>query len=68
MRAPLRLFVTLLLLSLIAIPLGAQAPSEEWMTFETEHYRVHFPAEMEEWARKVTSRLESVREIVGEKV
>ncbi|MBW3563967.1 MAG: hypothetical protein KY459_04520 [Acidobacteria bacterium] len=68
MRAPRRLFVTLLLLSLIAIPIVAQAPSEEWMTFETEHYRVHFPAEMEAWARKVTSRLESVREIVGEKI
>jgi hypothetical protein len=46
----------------------AQAPHAEWRTITTANYRVHFPAEYEEWARHAAARLESVRELVGEEV
>jgi hypothetical protein len=63
-----------LLLTLAALPAAAAEdvtapPSGAWRTFETPHFRVHFPARDEVWARAVAGRLEAVRaevlEIVG---
>jgi len=54
---------------LFAAPaLFAQAPSAEWRTLRTAHFRVHYPAEYEAWTRRAASRLESVREAVVREV
>lgn len=50
------------------VRLEAQSPDEDWRTIETEHYRIHFTHPYEDWARYAASRLESVREIVGQEV
>lgn len=54
----------LLLAALLAVPLRAQSPSADWRTLTTPHFRVHYPAPSEEWARRAASRLESIRERV----
>jgi hypothetical protein len=50
-----------------ASPSHAQAtrPWLEWRTLRTEHFDVHFPAELEPWTREVASRLEGVHAAVG---
>jgi len=42
----------------------AQAPWEEWRTIETVHYRIHFPAPFEPWARHAAASIESIHERV----
>ncbi len=64
MRLP-RLFLLLLLL---ALPALAQGPSADWRTLETAHFRVHYPAASEAWARRAAERLESIRERVAEEI
>ncbi|HVH13897.1 MAG TPA: hypothetical protein VM759_12635, partial [Longimicrobium sp.] len=51
----------------LARPADAQAvrPWLEWRTLRTEHFDVHFPAELEPWTRDVAERLEGVYTIVG---
>ena len=53
----------------LALPRPAQAqatrPWLEWRTLRTEHFDVHFPAELEPWTRDVASRLEGVYAAVG---
>ncbi len=39
---------------------SAQSPAADWRTVETSHFRVHFPAPFETWARHVASRIESI--------
>jgi Tol biopolymer transport system component len=39
----------------------AQGPSADWRTIETEHFRVHYPAPFEAWARHAAGLLEPVR-------
>ncbi|HYI08699.1 MAG TPA: hypothetical protein VEK57_06485 [Thermoanaerobaculia bacterium] len=46
----------------------AQGPSAEWRTIETPHFRVHYPAEYEEWSMRAASRLESIRLAVSKEV
>lgn len=46
----------------------AQAPDAPWRTLETPHYRVHYPAPAESWARAAAERLEAIRERVAEEV
>jgi hypothetical protein len=62
----LLLFVALLALAL-APPLRAQTtrPWLEWRTMRTEHFDVHYPAELEAWTRDVVSRLEGIRSVVA---
>lgn len=50
--------ITLLLL---AFPLAAQGPHDDWQTLTTPHFRVHYPREYEAWATRLASRLESIR-------
>jgi hypothetical protein len=38
----------------------AQGPSADWRTFETVHFRVHFPAPFEPWARHAAAELEAI--------
>lgn len=61
MRKPYLLaFLSLLLTA----PLSAQGPSADWRTITTRHFRVHYPAPSEAWARGAAARLESIRERV----
>lgn len=62
----LPLFAALLVLAL-AQPLRAQStrPWLEWRTMRTEHFDVHYPAELETWTRDVVSRLEGIRSVVA---
>jgi len=56
----------LLTLFLVVAPVAwSQAPHESWRTLETPHFRVHFPAEYEAWARRAAERLETSRSAVG---
>ncbi len=51
--------VSLLLLTL-ASAAAAQGPSADWRTIETAHFRVHFPAPFEAWARHAAGLLEPI--------
>ncbi len=44
----------------------AAPPSADWQTLETERFRVHFPGELESWARKAAARAEAVADEVHE--
>jgi WD40 repeat protein len=54
----------LLGLLLLPLPAFAQGPSADWRTLSTPHFRVHYPAPSEPWARRAAARLESIRERV----
>ncbi|HEX2209229.1 MAG TPA: hypothetical protein VHG93_16245, partial [Longimicrobium sp.] len=62
----LLLFAALSALAL-AQPLRAQTtrPWLDWRTLRTEHFDVHYPAELETWTRDVVSRLEGIRSVVA---
>jgi hypothetical protein len=53
---------------LLAPTLRAQAPSDDWRTLATAHYRIHYPREYEAWSTRAASRLEAVRQAVVEEV
>jgi hypothetical protein len=59
-----------LTLVLLVIACGAQAqgPSADWRTITTAHFRVHYPAEYEQWAMRAASRIESIRAAVVKEV
>ncbi len=47
-------------LFLICAALPAQAPSGDWRTIETAHFRVHYPAPFGAWAQRTASSLETI--------
>ncbi|HEY1435756.1 MAG TPA: hypothetical protein VGG65_10290, partial [Thermoanaerobaculia bacterium] len=47
-------------LLLVAAAAGAQVPAADWRTFQTTHFRVHFPAPFEAWARHAATELEAI--------
>src|SRR6185295_18750759 len=53
---------------LFALPgaavLPAQTPSAPWRTIETAHFRVHYPAPFEAWARHAAAAAEGIHERV----
>ncbi|HWM91597.1 MAG TPA: LpqB family beta-propeller domain-containing protein [Thermoanaerobaculia bacterium] len=57
-----------LLALLLAAPAIAQSPAADWRTIETPHFRVHYPAESEAWAKRSAARLESIRERVAAEI
>ena len=59
-----RALVLLALLLPIPLPALAQGPAADWRTVSTPHFRVHYPAASEAWARHAAARLESIRERV----
>jgi hypothetical protein len=61
-------FLLSVLAFLLALPAFAQGPSADWRTLETPHFRVHYPAASEAWARRAAGRLESIRERVAAEV
>ncbi len=54
--------------ALFLTPLRAQPPSADWRTLDLPHFRVHYPAPSEAWARRVAARLEAIRERLAEEV
>ncbi len=72
---PFRRWLLLLPLALLGVAPAARAqlplsadPAQAWRTFTTEHFRVHYRAEHQAWARHVAERLEGVRVAVGREV
>src|SRR5689334_20731054 len=66
-----RLFLAAALAVLaLARPLCAQStrPWLEWRTLRTEHFDLHYPAELDAWSRDVATRLEGVRSVVAASV
>lgn len=65
-----RRLLAALLLSLAPLTLFAQieVPSLRWRSIETEHFRLHYEPGLEDWARDVASRIESVRAAVVQRV
>ena len=58
-----------LLLSLaLAAPAHAWTADEPWRTVETDHYRIHYPLDTEDWALDLASRIDPMRERVAEVV
>jgi hypothetical protein len=55
-------------LLLLALTASAQSTSEPWRTVQTEHYRLHYPADSAEWALYTAARLEAIRALVAEEV
>jgi hypothetical protein len=53
-----------LLTAFFLTPAHAQGPSADWRTLTTSHFRVHYPAPSEAWARRAAARLDSIREQV----
>lgn len=49
-------------------PASAQGPAADWRTLATPHFRVHYPAPSEAWARRAAARLEAIRERVAAEV
>jgi hypothetical protein len=45
-----------------------QTPSAPWRTIETPHFRIHFPAPFEHWARRAAGAIESIHDRVSEAV
>ncbi|HEX8395054.1 MAG TPA: hypothetical protein VF665_22095, partial [Longimicrobium sp.] len=62
-----RVLPALLLAAACATTAGAQTtrPWLAWRTLRTEHFDVHFPAELEPWARDAVSRMESIQSAVA---
>ena len=56
------------LLFLVPSSLDAQGPTADWRTLSTPHFRIHYPAPSETWARGAAARLESIRERVAAEV
>jgi hypothetical protein len=54
----------LLAVLLLSLPARAQGPSADWRTLATPHFRLHYIAAAEAWARGAAARLESIRERV----
>jgi hypothetical protein len=61
-------FALVALLLLARFDAAAQGPSAPWRTIETAHFRVHFPAPFEPWARRTAASIESIHERVVEAV
>src|SRR5689334_7341267 len=56
------------LLCCVSTAAGAQYQTRSWLrwrTIETEHFVVHFPTDLEPWARDVAGKLESVDSTVS---
>lgn len=49
-------------------PVAAQSPSANWQTIETPHFRIHYPAPFEAWAKRAAARIEAIRERVTDYV
>ena len=67
-RLPRPSFVVSATLLLALAPAAAQDPMRPWLdwrTVRTQHYRFHYPAELEQWTRHVAARVERVDSALG---
>lgn len=64
----MRRIPALLFLLLAAVTALAQAPSADWKTIATEHFRIHYPREYEAWAFRAAERIENVHAAVSREV
>jgi hypothetical protein len=70
-RLPCRILSGLRLALILLLAPGAVAgqyltrPQVPWRTLPTEHFDIHYPAEMQEWTHAVATRLESVAAAVN---
>jgi len=55
-------------LSLLLTAAFAGVLDQPWRTVETEHFRLHYPAEAEAWALESAAQLEDIRARVSEEV
>ena len=60
-------------MALLLVPVLSHAqyltrPQIPWRTISTARFDIHFPAEMEEWTRRVAQQMESVADAVNEVV
>lgn len=46
----------------------SEVPSLRWQTIRTAHFRIHYEPELEQWARALAARMESVRTAVAARV
>ena len=53
---------------ILALPALAQSPTAHWRTITTPHFRIHYPAEYEAWAKRASADIESVRAAVVQEV
>ena len=60
----MRRMILFTLLLLLSPRVWSQAVHRHWRTLETAHFRLHFPAEYESWARRAAARLEGSRAAV----
>ena len=44
----------------IAASVAGQGPSADWRTIDTPHFRIHFPAPFEPWARHLAGSIEGI--------
>ncbi|MGH9369105.1 MAG: TolB family protein [Thermoanaerobaculia bacterium] len=51
---------------LLPSALTAQAPSADWRTIETAHFRVHYPVPFEAWAKRTAASLEAIHAAVAD--
>jgi len=61
-----RLLLFVLAAVLAAGSLQAQSPSAGWRTIETKHFRVHYPAPFEAWAKRAAGAIEGIHAGVTE--
>ena len=59
-----------LVLFVLLVPAAARAqpsvrPTADWRTVETDHFVVHYPAELAAWTEPMVRRLESIHEAVS---
>lgn len=45
-----------------------EVPSLRWQTIRTEHFRIHYEPGLEGWARELAGEIESVRQVVSDRV
>jgi len=69
------LFVRLLLLALFTTAAAGRAHAQfvtrtwlPWRTIETQHFALHYPADLEEWTRALATRVESIDSAVTREV
>jgi hypothetical protein len=64
LRIVRRIFLAVALVVAAEGTAGAQPASAPWLTIETAHFRVHFPAPFEAWAARTASAIEAIHERV----
>ncbi len=57
-------FIFFLLLLLLSDKVLATRPSEAWLSYQSQHFRIHFTAPYQQWAIASAAELENIRNIV----